>query len=210
MIGWILLGTPLYAQDFQLSEIRPRLSHDTLTVEISCHNLFENQIRKTLLAGLPLVMDFSLRLMNTQRQAVVIRSEQAGLTYDVWEEIFRVSGMEKMPVQFQTLEQLIKRFSDLPPIVLAPVSQLSSDDSYQVQVELKVVLLSQKQSRQLKDWLESSETTEEDLPSQDRSTGFRLNLNRMVQMFFSGEKKPDEYSASAISKKFKIRDLNRP
>jgi hypothetical protein len=81
-------------------------------------------------------------------------------------------------------------------------------EEYRIDVESHLTLLTRKQSRRLSDWIQTGEQTEEDLPSDERDTGFRLNLNNLVQFFMGEKDKPEEFFLEASSEKFRLNDLS--
>jgi hypothetical protein len=67
--------------------------------------------------------------------------------------------------------------------------------------------LGTQESQQLKWWIENSDQTEEELASRERSTGFKLNINQLVQMFFSREETEETYMVKKTSDYFTLSEL---
>jgi hypothetical protein len=206
----LLYILPGYPQNYRISTVLPYLHDDSLKVAISLENFPEGKIRKTLLAGIPLNLGLTLTLLNSTRQPIDIRKFNGKILYDVWEEHFQIKGLGKNNPGFNSLEQLEKWFADLSGLTLVRASRINDDNLYQVKADMNVILLGKKQGQELSSWLRKSNQTEEDIATEERSTGFRLNLNQLIQLFFSGEDKQEIFQASAFSAKFSIRDLTYP
>jgi len=205
-----LIVLPLWGQDYRINTILPYLKNDSLMVDIAVLNFPEGKIRKTLLAGIPLDIDLSLILLNSPQRKIAEKVYDGKILYDVWEEHFQVKGLGEANPGFSSLEQLQDWFGNLCCLTLTSFDQMKTGEFYRVKAELKVVILGKKQSQELTSWLQKSDQTEEDIATEDRSTGFRLNLNQLIQLFFSGEGKQEMFRASVLSAKFTVADLNYP
>jgi hypothetical protein len=179
-------------------------------VDLSMEDVFQGEIRRTLLAGIPVLVKFSFQLQEKGEMVVLTKSNDGRIIYDVWEESFRLFGIGIQEKNFKELSELQSWFGNLQGLNLAAIKNLSRDKEYRVLVESQIVLLTGKQSQEIKSWLQKSDQTEENLASEERSTGFRLNLNKLIQLFFSGEEKATEYHQIARSGMFTINDLQFP
>jgi hypothetical protein len=199
-----------YAQNFQISPVLPFLSHDSVMVEIGFQNFFGKSIRKPLLAGLPILLHAEIMATSSGGEMVQQREMDIQLSYNVWEEIFHLSFNNRTSVSLETLDQLQNWLAKLPGIFLLPTNKLLDSETYQIKVVSQATILTRQQSSQLQKWMQESDQTEEDSPSQGRSTGFRLNLNQLIQMFFSRDKSQEAYQATGESMKFTLGELRQP
>jgi hypothetical protein len=198
------------AQNYQISPILPFLSHDSVLVDIGFQNIFGERIRKPLLAGLPLLLHTELMVTGSDGQLVQPRELDIQISYNVWEEIFYLEFHNRASHSMETLDQVRNWLAKLPGIYLISQNKLISDDTYQIKVVSQTTILTRQQSSELKKWMQESDQTEEDSPSLGRSTGFRLNLNQLIQMFFSRDKSQEAYRATGESLKFTLGDLSQP
>jgi hypothetical protein len=202
-----MLPPCLMAQNHEIEQVLPYLSQDSLKVDITVRGFLEDQILKTLLAGLPLNIGVELRLID-QNQKEVLKNQYLGkINYDVWEERFRVIDFSGVARDFELLEEVKTWSRNIKQLALMPQSKIDVAASYQVIAKLEVLLITRKQNQQLKWWLGKSDPTEEEIASEERSTGFRLNLNQLVQIFFSSDQEPEKYSVTKISDVFRLSDL---
>jgi hypothetical protein len=210
LIIFFLLPSLINAQDYQISYVLPHLSKDTLKVDLSIKGLFEDKIRKTLLSGLPLILKLDFELVDSEQDIQFTKQVQGQISYDIWEEYFTLRGFNKVEQRFQQISRLENWFGDWRGIKIMTTEKLLDKENYLIKVNSSVILLGRKQSDELDWWLQNSDQTEENLPTQDRTTGFKLNLNRLVKMFFSGEKSPEEYRAFGNSNVFNLFELYSP
>jgi len=199
-----------YAQNYQISPVLPFLSHDSVMVDIGFKDVFGESIRKPLLAGLPILLHAEIMVTSSGGEMVQQREVDIQISYNVWEEIFHLSFNNRTSVSLETLDRLQNWLAKLPGIFLVPANKLLDSETYQIKVVSQASILTRRQSNQLQKWMQESDQTEEDSPSQGRSTGFRLNLNQLIQMFFSRDKSQEAYQAIGESMKFTLKDLRQP
>jgi hypothetical protein len=202
-----ILPQLLWGQAFQVEQVLPYLSDDSLKADIVVSDLLEDQILKTLLSGLPLQIEIDLMLRSQAQNDLVSKRYFSRLSYDVWEEKFWVMDFRGNIQEFDDLDNVKRWARNLSQLSILSRETLEENQLYQVDVTLTVVLSGEKQEEQLKWWLGNSNPTEEDIASEERSTGFRLNLNQLVRMIFSSDEEPQKYSANGISEKFNLSDL---
>ncbi len=198
------------AQDYQIYGIFPYLAQDSLYIDFSVRDIFSRKLLKPLLAGTPLEVQISAEVQTDNYSPATVRKLSGLVEYDVWEEFFLVHGFGRAAKKFTGQSELVEWISSYQDLSVAARAQLSDNLNYRVGVKLRVRLLSPGQGEQLKEWLRKSNQTEEDLASQERSTGFRLNLSELVQLFFAREDKPEEYVLNGISGQFTLRELPHP
>jgi len=209
-IGFIclfLLPVHLLGQDYQITQIIPYLSEDSLKVDLLVKNVFQEKILQTLLAGIPLDIGIKLSLFNQKEKEVSQRGFNCKVSYDVWEEHFWLFDYQQKTIDFSELEDLQKWSKTVNNLGLVSQGILLPQDRYMINVEMRILVLGAQENQQLKWWIENSDQTEEDLASRERSTGFRLNLNQLVQMFFSQEKDDEIYINRQSSGYFTLSEL---
>jgi hypothetical protein len=170
-------------------------------------NTFQEKILQTLLAGIPLDIEIRLSLFNQEQKELTQRGFNCRISYDVWEEHFWLLDYQQNTIDFSELEDLQKWSKTVNNLGLAGQNFLLPQDRYMINVEMRILVLGARENQQLKWWIENSDQTEEDLASRERSTGFRLNLNQLVQMFFSQEKADEIYINQQSSGYFTLSEL---
>lgn len=209
-IGLIcLFFVPIHilGQGYQITQVIPYLAEDSLKVDLSVENIFQEKILQTLLAGIPLDIGIKLRLLDQEQNEVSQRGFNCKVTYDVWEEHFWLHDYQQNTINFNELEALQTWSKTINNLGLVSQNILLLQDRYIINVEMRIVVLGALENQQLKWWIENSDQTEEDVASRERSTGFRLNLNQLVQMFFSQEKSDETFVITQSSGFFTLSEL---
>ncbi len=203
----MILPSGTIARDFTLSDLHLSGSPDEITVRFACRNLFLPPIKKSLLAGLPVLAEFNLQLIDLKNQPVLERRFTVKIHYDVWEELFSLQLPEDRTATWKDFSRLDQWFRAVQFSLPLNRTDLSEKAFYRVRISARVVVLTRQQKEELKWWMQNSETTEEETAAQERSTGFRLNLNRIIQLFLEKEKKPVESVSQLVSPPFKMDEL---
>jgi len=208
---WLLfVPVHLVGQDYQITQIIPYLSEDSLKVDLIGENIFQKKILQTLLAGIPLDIEIRLSLLDQEKRKLSQRKFNCKVSYDVWEEHFWLLDFHQKTIDFSELADLQNWSRTINSLGIVKQNFLSTQVRYMTEVEMRIVILGRKENQQLKWWIENSDQTEEDLASRERSTGFKLNLNQLVQMFFSREKTDETFVFNHSSGYFKISELKFP
>ncbi len=198
----MLLGGLVNGQEpLQIPEVAPRLENDTLYCRFSCPNLFTGNIRQTLLSGLPVLIELRTGLNTTSGTRLVHRREKYRLRYDIWEDQFLQESATTVE-RFRPLEALSRWWNPRENLPVAPLKALPAGTRLVLTVELRVILLTQTQGQQLKDWIISANETEEELPSASRDTGFKLDLMRLFSLLFRRSDVIEQFDVRQTSEKF--------
>ena len=203
----ITCGVALRAQTaLEITSIRPFASGDSLMCGFTVPGLFDGAIGETLLSGLPVLIELSVSLDggNGATQALPLRKYR--LSYDIWEDQFLLESARRQR-RFASLDALKQWWNPRDSLALLPLKRLDGDKTWKVQLHLKVILLSRTQGDKLKEWLLGANETEENLPSQERDTGFKLNLNSLVSLFFNKSEVRASYEGRQKSPAFRVGDL---
>lgn len=172
--------------------------------------MFGEKVRKPLLAGIPILVQMKLNLTDSELRVTQNKDLEIHIFYNIWEENFQITTSQNVTKRIQTFEELQKWFRQIYGIYFTRSQKLFDKESYQIKAKSKISILTRKQSKQLQWWMQNSDPTEEDSPSKERSTGFRLNLNRVIQMFFSSDKESEDFYATGQSAKFTLSELKLP
>lgn len=196
----LLIWSAVQAEEFRITRAEPRWSGDSLQVEPAFRGLFTPPVRRAVLAGIPLLLELRATLLDAARQEQAAARFQGTIVYDVWEEIFFIRGFGQTELRFEELEAVEKWFRHLPPLLIT--YQTTAEGDFRLRLDAMLTILPRESAGGLAEWLEQGRTTEEDLPSQERSTGFSLNLNRVVELFLSGSRKPEQFRATRLTEPF--------
>lgn len=205
------LAGPLLAHtgnggDIRIDQIQPAIVNTKLAVSARFHNLFSPRIVGTIQSGLPSVVKIDIKLLDARKKNVWHKKVVHSISYNIWEERYFIRDSDSTQT-YTSLDTLKRCASRLNRELLLPVARLSRFTSYFIKMRVEIVPISVSQGEKVADWLSNPNQTEESLASQERSSGFKVNLSKLVS-FFVERKKPSQFSSSWFpSKFFKIEDL---
>ncbi len=153
---------------------------DTLFCRLAAKHLLDQPVEKTLLSGLPVKMKIQLKVLHAKKNlnGPQLRFQ---LHYDIWENRFTVRS-STATVAFTHLDSLRQWWRNRPVAVLA-VQQFPWPENWHLLVQSQVILLASATDGGFQEWLQAGQPVEENEPSQDRNTGFKLNLNDLIGLF---------------------------
>ncbi len=201
----------LFGQETASPEIRnihAEIRDDSVVCSFAAPQLFSGKIKQTLLSGLPVLIERRAQLVKEAGDNSVFPVEKYRLTYDIWEDQYRVEGASKTTV-FSSLTALEDWWNPRKNVPLTPVSQLNNGDVYKIDIFLRIILLTRSQGEKLKNWILNPQETEENFPSLERDAGFKLNLNQLVSFFFSKSDVIESFEARRVSDSFTIDELQK-
>lgn len=210
LLIFLLLFTGVYMPSRQSPDITvtPLLENDSLMCEISCPELIIGDVRQTLLSGLPVLLEFIPEITVGETATRRLPSFKYRVTYDIWEDRYRVEGKGQDKF-FNSLEALQNYWAPLNNLFLVSAELFAPEEKIVLDIRLKVTLLTRNQGEKLKDWISNAHETEENRPTLDRDTGFKLNLNRFISLFFNKSDVDENYQSRTTSPAFTLSGLQK-
>lgn len=177
-------ATTILAQEtILIRDIQPYIQNDSLKCRYRVPALFSGAVEQTLLSGLPVLIEEHYQYFNRDDQPLAAAIQKYSIRYDIWEDIFILEGAN-IQRTFPSIDSLTVWWNPRQDVFVTAAPQTASSVASYIRIDLRIILLGRSQSEQLKDWILNSQETEERLPTQDRNTGFTLNLNRLLSWFF--------------------------
>ncbi|MFQ5824323.1 MAG: DUF4390 domain-containing protein [bacterium] len=192
--------------EIRVDQIEPRLNSGYLTVSAGLQNLFSTKIVGTIQSGLPSIIEIEIKLLQAGKKSVLRKRITRSISYNIWEERYSIQSEDTTEFCFE-LEKAKYLSSHLDHIALIRSSLLDSAAKYSIQIRVGIIPISMHQQEKLADWLQEPNQTEEYLASEDRSSGFKLNISKLVSFFVGGNKRPQNSSKWYSSKIFRVEDL---
>lgn len=189
-----------------IEQVTPDLVGDSLVVSAQFKNLFSQKIVGTIQSGLPSIIQIEIKLLQANDKSILQKFISRKIAYDIWAERYLISSRDTTEVytKFDDVEQNCSR---LESEKLVAKSKLATNNSYSVQIRVGIVPISTLQAEKVSDWLEDPNQTEEFLASENRTSGFELNLNKLLSFFINSKKQSRYNSAWFSSKSFTIQQL---
>lgn len=209
--GAFLIGLAggLGAQDsLAVRDLRLFVQNDSLKCGFACPDLFSGSIEQTLLSGLPVLIEWQSRLSSQENPTVSLSSHKYRLTYDIWEERFTLENSGRRQF-FASLKALQSWWNPREGLALVPLAALKNTPVLRLELSLSVILLTRAQGEKMKNWIFNTSETEENIPSMERDTGFRLNLNQVVSLFLGKPESGRRFEGRGASGEFTVKALPR-
>jgi hypothetical protein len=195
----------------QITNIQPQIVDEYLTLSARCQNLFSRKAISTIQSGLPSLIKYEIKLLESDKFENLFSSDKSVLhltlartiTYDIWNEQY-VYKCEDTTAYFTKFELVRQLASELKQIRLLKLSQLEADTEYSVSVQVQIVPISAEQGAKIDNWLKSSNRKIGVLASDERSAGFGLNMEKLLSFFIGSKKRAHNISEWHRSKSFKI------
>lgn len=205
----VLLHSVLFAQDkaeLRVVNITPSLKDNFLAVSATFNNLFSQRIIGTIQSGLPSIIQIDLKIQGINKKRIYQKRIVHRISYNVWDEKYAIAFSDSIFISsdFDTVKKMSGQLDKLPIIAL---SQLNPNENYSIRIRVGIIPISAKQAEKVTDWLLSPNQTEEDIAAENRSSGFELNISKLVSFFVSSQKKSSYTSDWYSSKKFSINKL---
>lgn len=188
-----------------VERITPGLSGDSLVVSADFKNLFSRKIVGTIQSGLPSIVEIQIKLFEGTKQ-IVRKPISRSIEFDVWEERYRVRSPDTTQVYFE-FEQVKQAANRLMNVFLISKALLAATENYTIQIRVGIIPISAHQANKVSYWLENPNQSEEAIASDNRSSGFSLNINKLVS-FFVNKKKGSQFSSKWFSSRsFRLAEL---
>lgn len=185
--------------NIRVDGIEPKWSNDTLKVSAVFKNLFSRKIIGTIQSGLPSIIQIEIKLTDLDKKNIAHAFISRTIKYDIWEEQYYVEWGDTT-LTFANLDKVMETCGQLQNAALAQTGVLNPRLKYVIQMRVAIIPITTKQADKVSSWLLNPNQTEESVASQNRASGFKMNLNKLVS-FFLGSKKKSRYSSEWRSSK---------
>lgn len=184
---------------------RAQETHLRITVEID--NLFSKKITGTIRSGLPSVVFVEIELFEKDGQRLARRRVLQRISYDIWQERYTVQRDTAIQT-FDDFASVQRLGSQVRDIEVADLSHMQMAKRYVVKVRAGISAISSVQSQKLSSWLQESDEVRSDVGSQERASGFQLNLSKLVSFLVGGDKRRGN-SSPEYQLEFRLSDLKK-
>lgn len=184
----LFLNSALSAAEegIEVRNISVEAQDDTVVVQADLHNLFSKKIIGMIDSGLPSILETELRIVVVSSEKTVWHTKHhKQIEYDLWGERYLVTADSVRT--FPTFAEVSR---DCQNLVMKTIDLKSLDmrSRHEVQIRVHLLPISSQQASKANGWLTNPSQTEETLPSDERSSGFSLNLNRLISFFVNQTK----------------------
>ncbi len=172
-------------------------------------NLFSKKIVGTIQSGLPSIIQIEIRLLEGGDRQILRKQLSRTILYDIWDERYVIESHDTIQAAqaYTDFEKVKAMTSRMENVILVPKDILNRNATYQIRMRVGIIPISSRQGDKVTDWLLNPNQTEENLASEDRSSGFKLNLSSLISLFVGGDKSSKYVSSWHSAESFNINDL---
>jgi len=200
------LAFPGGGEKIRIEHVTPRLVNRHIAVSAEFANLFSDKIVSTIRSGLRSVIQIEIQLRSDLQKELFHKRILRTISYDIWEQRYAVSSADTtlFVTAFDEAKRLGSRLDDES---LMPIEEWNGSGKFFIRMKVGINPISTRQAERASDWLLDPNQEQEYLASENRSSTFEVNLNRLVSFFISSRKQSDYISDWFVSPAFRISDL---
>lgn len=128
------------------------------------------------------------------------------IEYNLWEERYTIRSADTT-LTYEDFDQVKRLTSKITNEPLRPRRDLSAGKLYRIEIRVGIIPISARQANKVSDWLQNPNQTEEVVASDNRSSGFSLNINKLVSFFVNNKKGSQFRSKWFSSRVFRLSEL---
>jgi hypothetical protein len=191
--------------DPAVTGIRSERSGELLVCRLATTGLPGPKILSTLRSGLESAVEIHLQLSGIESRLDESRSYEFRLSFDLWEEVYTVyAGSEA--VRIADLEGLNGYLADLPPLAVARVADLKSNEKYVVTAGLKLHPLAPTARGKMQEMVSGEDPASR--ASGDSGQEVSISLGRLIRFFYRGGSAGRDLVGTFRSTPFTTRELD--
>ena len=194
------------SEDIRVENIEPGLVNGQLTISAECENLFSKKCESTLQSGLRSSIHIYFKILESGEKCVFSDTLSHFISYDFWQGHYTIRS-EDTTITYTDLENVKQHVCLVKNNNLMKESQLKPTVEYHIDVRFEIVPISSEDVNKMTEYLENPDRMGTNLPSEKKSDGFRINVNKIFSQLVSG-RKPKNDSGWQSSNRFKINELD--
>ncbi|MFQ5631963.1 MAG: DUF4390 domain-containing protein [bacterium] len=193
--------------EIKVREVIPTIRENKLFVNVRIENLFSPKVVGTIQSGLPSVVFVELTLQEINGRRILRKRILQSISYNIWEERYTIQR-DSTEESLQDFSLVKEHSSTIKEIYLIGARFLRAGAKYSVKVRAGISPISSLQSEKLSSWLQESDETQSDIVAQERSSGFKFNLSKLVSILVGGNKRSGNSSPEHVFE-FRLADIER-
>ncbi len=169
-----------------VAKIQPEIIEKQFAISASIENLFSRKIVSTIQSGLSSIIRFEINVAESGGPTIFDKSIIYSISYDIWDERYQIEKSDTT-IYFDTFEQATSHGSAISGLKLFHSGLLDAGKIYYIKIRAQILPISAEQGHKAVEWLRNPEQPDEILLSGGRTSGFQLNVDKMLS-FFIGRK----------------------
>lgn len=174
------LSTPAVAGKPVVSSARPYVARSNIVTDLTCRDLFSEQVTGTVESGLPAVVELLYRLVDREDEQIHRGVHTYQLQYDVWEDVYTLDAGDSAST-FTSFASMQRAVEHLSRVAIVPIDAVEPGGVYAVELSISVQPLRGGDEQKIVGWV--NETVRG--TSDDSWHEQLLNVNDLIHRFFS-------------------------
>jgi hypothetical protein len=163
-----------------VSNARLYVSHSNIVTDLTCRDLFSEQVTGTVESGLPAVVELLYRLVDRKDEQSHRGIHTYQLQYDVWEDVYTLDAGDSAST-FSSFASMQRAVEHLTGVAIVPLDDVEPGGVYAVELSISVQPLRGGEEQKIVGWV--NETVRG--TSDDSWHEQLLNVNDLIHRFFS-------------------------
>jgi hypothetical protein len=180
------LVTAAHAAEPALVAVEPARSATHVTCTVRTAHLPGDRLSASLESGLPSAIEMDLDLFDARDRVVGTNRVFLRLTFDLWEEVFRVEGAGE-PRDFPDLAGLEGFLGRIPRLPVAALGPLDGAKQHRVRVGLQLHPIAPKETERLGAWVAGESGERETADPDGREVS--VSLGEVIRFFYRGARR---------------------
>ena len=110
----------------------------SLYADIESNYAMDEKTRSTLVSGVPLQLNITVKLFDTEDIEKSKIHIDIDIHYDVWNEFYTLQYPDRLE-KFSSLDSLKRALNNLKPVALFPLEQMQTDKEYYISMKLRMI-----------------------------------------------------------------------
>lgn len=188
----------------RLIGVAPARAGEQLACRVTASGLPDERQLQSMRSGLVAAVELELAVVDAEGRVAVAHSLSLRLGFDLWEEVFSVSGAGAER-RFRSLEELRAHLADLPPFTLMPLASLAESGRYQVRAGLLARPVANDERERVGNLIAGEPRGE---PGRSDRQEASVSLGRLIRFFYQGTRddRDGQEAASAWFRRQEVPD----
>ncbi|RMD98642.1 MAG: DUF4390 domain-containing protein [Calditrichaeota bacterium] len=159
-----------------------------LWLKFQIDHLFTPRVVGTIQSGLPAIVELEVKLYRNKHRQIRHKRLFIKIAYNIWNERFIIQAQDTTKI-LTDFEKTKREASRINRLLLANALPPEANARFLVKIRASITPISSLQNQKLAGWLQEADQTSEDITSSERSSGFKLNISKLISFFVGDQRK---------------------
>jgi hypothetical protein len=179
--------SPAYAAGGRptITDAKVFVSGESVMTTVTSTGLFSEEIVGTVQSGLPAVVELLCSLVDRDNKTVDAGLHTIELRYDVWDNVYWMKRTDASE-RFTSFSAMASAVQTLRRVTVVPLSALKPDTEYAIRLSVAIHPLAGRENQEIAGWVGENVRSGSEGSIREQV----LNLNDLIEHFFSRDKSP--------------------